>query len=77
MLILERYPGEEISIFTPGQEEPIVIRLVKVTASRAKIGVSAPGAVEVLRNELVTDGAMVGPERPSGKVAAESSGRSR
>ena len=47
MLVLERKPGETIMI-----GDDIVVRLVRVSGNRVKLGIEAPKHVLVLRSEL-------------------------
>jgi len=53
MLVLSRRPGTEIEIDVPGVENTrISVRLVSVNGKQATIGISAPPAFRILRQEL-------------------------
>ena len=48
MLVLTRKPGEEIIL----PDQGVTIRLTEVRGNKARIGVTAPGHVRILRREL-------------------------
>jgi len=48
MLVLTRKPGEEIIL----PDQGVTIRLTEVRGNKARIGITAPGHVRILRREL-------------------------
>lgn len=70
MLVLSRRVGQKIRI-----GESIVVTLLKVESSRAKIGVEAPADVPVLRQELFEFARDRVPRREGPTVASETRGR--
>jgi carbon storage regulator len=58
MLVLSRRIGEEIHI-----GDTIRLKVVRVDGRRVRIGIIAPGGVQILRGELAADW----PEEPSAK----------
>lgn len=52
MLVLSRKEGESFSMLTPGGET-ITVRLNGTEYGRASIGIEAPKAVKILRDDLI------------------------
>lgn len=53
MLVLTRRPEEGLVFTVPGSGERIVVTVLGVDGDKVKIGITAPRAVTVLRQELV------------------------
>ena len=52
MLVLTRRPEEGIVIRIPGSTETITVSVLDVEGEKVKLGIAAPRAVTVLRQEL-------------------------
>lgn len=65
MLILGRKPGQSIKFTVPpsDREQHVTVMVTRITPFQAKLGVSAPDEIHVLRTEL-TDNIKVKQEQP-------------
>ncbi len=55
MLVLDRHKGERIFILTPAGEEIVVTLVSTVRGHRGKIGIDAPPAYSIAREEIADD----------------------
>lgn len=63
MLILQRDAGESIDIFTT--DGPVRVTLLDLHQNHARLGLTAPPEIKILRTELH------GPQRPAGKPESQ------
>lgn len=64
MLVLSRKPNEQITMLLPSGEEIVLTVIEDFRAGKVRLGISAPRAVEIYRNELLPQ------VKPQLKVAA-------